>query len=567
MNNKRNSPLKNTLSIITQCLILFCLSPATYALSYYIDNHTGKDHNNGTSKETPWKTLSKVNNSIFIPGDKIYFRRGRIWEGTLTVPGSGIKHKLITFGAYGEGENPIIKRTKSFSNWKLLKNTNPKIKIWSGSIAGLKNSWGMIRENKRTPKHRQYTKIDPRKIENNHYYYPLNGRKFYFRYDEGNPGKVEIGAYKEAIQIRDRQHIIIDGIDTYGPGGKKTSGSSTGYRSVSIKDNSKHITLKNMTISYGNSFGISSDKTTSNIVYDSLKVHNNGSTGIYMNSMSGLIKNCKSYDNGRLATDMGDRGGIGVYEGSNISILNNEVYRNGPDHGFADLEISIVGATGPVKIARNYVHDCIQGCIQIAEGGDHSTIAYNIIAHYGSTSDKGPSPGIYSGIRIGGGNGGARNVKILNNIIHGGQQSENARAAALYLGWFDTSGLRVQNNIFSQNLNNDIQIENKTNLSDSIFSNNIFSNLNDNIKISWRGKTIKTIDYWQFITGFKENHLHPVSSLFNNTMRDFRSASDFRTKKDSPAINAGINTGLDSDFMNNPIPNGDLQDIGAYEHY
>jgi hypothetical protein len=75
---------------------------------YYVDAANGSDANDGLTPEKPWKTINKVNNSIFVPGDSILFKRGKTWRETLTPPSHGASGNNIMFGAYGTGDPPKI---------------------------------------------------------------------------------------------------------------------------------------------------------------------------------------------------------------------------------------------------------------------------------------------------------------------------------------------------------------------------------------------------------------------------------------------------------------------------
>ena len=51
--------------------------------TYYVDSENGNDINDGTSEETAWKSLEKVNETTFKPGDKLRFKRICLqWRGT-----------------------------------------------------------------------------------------------------------------------------------------------------------------------------------------------------------------------------------------------------------------------------------------------------------------------------------------------------------------------------------------------------------------------------------------------------------------------------------------------------
>ncbi|NIM49681.1 MAG: hypothetical protein GTO22_10625, partial [Gemmatimonadales bacterium] len=55
-----------------------------------------------------WRSLEKVNDTTFQPGDRILFRAGCQWRGQLWPKGSGRAGSPIAIDAYGEGEKPVI---------------------------------------------------------------------------------------------------------------------------------------------------------------------------------------------------------------------------------------------------------------------------------------------------------------------------------------------------------------------------------------------------------------------------------------------------------------------------
>ena len=84
---------------------------------YYVDATNGNDSNDGLSEITAWRTINKVNNSSFTPGDFILFKRGEIWREQLSIPSSGTSGNLIIFGDYGSGDLPIIFGSNKLTNW------------------------------------------------------------------------------------------------------------------------------------------------------------------------------------------------------------------------------------------------------------------------------------------------------------------------------------------------------------------------------------------------------------------------------------------------------------------
>jgi hypothetical protein len=73
---------------------------------FYIDSLNGDDQNSGTSEISPWKTVEKVSSMTFLPGDRIYFKRGSSYSGCATISGDGNADHPITIGAYGSGDAP-----------------------------------------------------------------------------------------------------------------------------------------------------------------------------------------------------------------------------------------------------------------------------------------------------------------------------------------------------------------------------------------------------------------------------------------------------------------------------
>ena len=77
------------------------------AATYYIDP-AGNDTNNGTSQATAWKTLTKVKNATFKPGDSVLFKRGGVWHGSFSIKSPGSAGNPIYYGAYGSGAKPTF---------------------------------------------------------------------------------------------------------------------------------------------------------------------------------------------------------------------------------------------------------------------------------------------------------------------------------------------------------------------------------------------------------------------------------------------------------------------------
>jgi len=67
---------------------------------YFISSSQGNDNNSGTEAQ-PWRSLRKVNATVFQPGDRIFFRAGDQWFGQLVPQGFGTDENPITIDMYG----------------------------------------------------------------------------------------------------------------------------------------------------------------------------------------------------------------------------------------------------------------------------------------------------------------------------------------------------------------------------------------------------------------------------------------------------------------------------------
>jgi hypothetical protein len=72
------------------------------SVTYYVDSKEGNDSNEGTSKNSPWKTISRLNDTELNPGDKIRFKRGSQFDGRLVIRSSGTEDNYITLTDYGD---------------------------------------------------------------------------------------------------------------------------------------------------------------------------------------------------------------------------------------------------------------------------------------------------------------------------------------------------------------------------------------------------------------------------------------------------------------------------------
>lgn len=84
------------------------VEPVILTGTFYLDAVNGDDASDGTSPETAWKSLAKLDASAFGPGTHIRFKRGDVFQGRFDLQGSGTPEDPITLGAYGDGPVPRL---------------------------------------------------------------------------------------------------------------------------------------------------------------------------------------------------------------------------------------------------------------------------------------------------------------------------------------------------------------------------------------------------------------------------------------------------------------------------
>ncbi|NQX67183.1 right-handed parallel beta-helix repeat-containing protein [Paenibacillus alba] len=95
------------LVVFVFCFLLYTSAHATGS-TYYVDATGGNDANDGLFTSSPWRSLDKVNSTVFGPGDRIFLKAGERWAGTLHPQGSGSSASPIVLDMYGTGPKPLL---------------------------------------------------------------------------------------------------------------------------------------------------------------------------------------------------------------------------------------------------------------------------------------------------------------------------------------------------------------------------------------------------------------------------------------------------------------------------
>ncbi|MCH7411688.1 Ig-like domain-containing protein, partial [Belliella sp. DSM 111904] len=97
------------------------------AATFYISSSSGNDNETAAraqNENSPWKSIDKLNSIMnsLSPGDKVLFKRGDVFYGTIKINRHNNSNNAIEFGAYGTGDKPIITSFVEVNGWSSVGN-------------------------------------------------------------------------------------------------------------------------------------------------------------------------------------------------------------------------------------------------------------------------------------------------------------------------------------------------------------------------------------------------------------------------------------------------------------
>jgi parallel beta-helix repeat protein len=582
---------KKLWTIVCLPVLLLLFSFSINATNYYVSN-TGDDSKEGTTTQTAWKTLNKVNNTKFAPGDSILFERGGVWREELKVPSSGAPGNPIVFGAYGSGAKPEIDgadvisgMTSAGSNiWqKTAVTIQPNLMYLDGVIGYPKTSLGACTSER-------------------DWYWDSGTNTLFVYTEKGDPsGNVELGQRKMIVFIGSNENITVSNLNIQhsnelnnpavainNSGGifiLSSAGTTTiswctiqknGHHGIAVQ-NSSNIIIDGNTIlrngeshKKGHNVWIYADITgTSNITFsnnqsnysghDGFRIHadykenyitnvdihgntfnNNNAAGLYVQKLdSAVVYNNSFHSNGDPVDDSEDYG-IGISSCDNLDVYNNTITNQlwgDAIQAYSD-STARYGSSHNMRLFRNYISDVTYGDgIHIAaRDGQTFTnpkVYYNII-----NSVK------HFGIMLGHADSGIPDsLDVFNNTFY-----NNENGGVLMATDFPVV---IKNNIFANNGLTDVRASNST-TTGLTTSNNLYYRTSGNVlRYAGNAYTVATIRSF-------EANAQNKDPLFTDAAN-----GDFSLQAGSPAINNGVDVGLTKDILGNPIVG--TPDIGAVE--
>jgi len=511
---------------------------------YYFVSNAGNDLYPGTSPDSAWATIAKVNAATFNAGDNILFNRGDEWRGeSITVGWSGTESNPITFGAYGTGAKPIINGASVITTW----NESPA------------NVWRTLAPIRTENVSSFYTVvvIDGQRFMPVTNLAALNADLEYLVVNKTGTANDSIYVYSTTNPATRVAELSTKMTGVYGGQKKYITVKDLefryyGYAGVDFRDAAEfgHCLIDNCTFYHNKLTGVQLfNGHGGNIVQNSTSTYNGN--GFYTNIsdsnsfINNTVTNTISYAiaSGGLQTD---GHGIGAYKSDNTLIEGNYMENNqgsniGYDTPDASFPNSGIIRYNTFKANSNSSGSCL-GANAVAIGSTLN-IYYNTVYN-----DKNLNYGLNFNNLTGG------KINIYNNTII---QTGNVDAI-IRLNYADSITLK-NNIIFNKGVLGVGLLWIYYN-SEPTSNNNLWYN-EGTISVFAQKRAVanyNTLAAWTAATAEDANSLNTDPFLTTEF-------TNLQLQTGSPAINAGINVGLTRDILGNPVPAGEGYDIGAYE--
>ncbi len=386
--------------------------------TYYV-SPTGNDANDGKSTSTPWKTLTKINNTTFAPGDTVLLQGGATFTGCLVFGSGKVKSTAdapFTLGSYGTGSFQL--------NASATNCTETKAAITISGINGFVLNKAKLVGNNGGAKYGVW-------IRNTGVTSPISkGVRIQ---------NSDISGFYAASVSDFGGEIFLDG--TYGGG----------LDDVKILNNTLHGSLGPTSPDENGINGFAANNNISNVLYQGNVIYHMGGkagapngtvgNGIILNGVNGgVAQHNIVYSSGRNTTTCGGPAGIWAYKASNITIQYNEVYDiapvgapgNGCDWNAFDLDASVTNSVVQYNYSHNNFGAAFLAYLDTTGAWSSNTYRYNISEKDGA------------GFVVAGYKGTTTTLRIYNNTVY----APKAHAFEIALSTSGSIGGFVANNIF-----------------------------------------------------------------------------------------------------------------------
>lgn len=501
---------------------------------YYVDAQNGNDLASGKSPATAWKTMKKIESVFLQQGDKVLFKRGNIFRGSLFLKIIPSSKAITRIGAYGKGEKPVLDAEGKESFSLMLFNT-PYIEVEDLTITQTAKDIPSIRrgiyyqaEDRGEVNHVHFKNISFQDIVGN------KGKEDGDLFAKRNAGlSVEITGNNTPTYLNDYR---IEGCRFYKVG-RHGAVNQSSWSKRTLTTNTNWVPSKNVVIRNNVFEETSSDGLIVRVADGPLMEYN-------------LFKRCSNELSGNASFTFNCDNALWQYNEACYTVYNTgDLDAAGFDSDFKSKN---------TIFQFNYAHHNEYGDMLITGGpsnfggfNDGTIVRYNVFYNNG-----------HHGIRL---SGGATNSRIYNNIIY---KDQNVATPTEPYEEFVTNRLFYTKNWGGWPKN-------------TMYANNIYYYYHDSIPASSDLNTnlspgsvfFNNLIYANKIISYPEQEngirLNPLVKLpkGKKSWEGLMNMLHFRLQEGSSAIDAGkpMEGTVSKDFNGTPIPQNGKVDIGAFE--
>ncbi len=552
------------MQILLELIFLLILFFPSNERIFYVDNQTGNDQNSGLSQTAAWKSIRKVNDFNFKPGDKILFNKNNYWNEMLVPSISGTKDKPIIYSSYGNGKKPVI------STKEILPNSSRKdfwIKLNDSVFFG---KTGIMIDrlwinNMEFDKAKDFYQMN----EKNKWHYDKKGKILYI-FERKIPVeklKIEIAGGIDrkfhTVKIVDTDNLIFRELDIQG--GYTATIGLAGADNIIFEDCNIGKYSQGRGI-IGNQLGLKAKDATSDSIIIRRDTIDSG-WQIYANynrsGMDGIsiqngANNWKVYEN---YFKNWDHSAVQVY-GYKAEAKRNKIFKNivtAPDIAFGRAFESVGTAKGMCSENEFFQNRISRTTARNQFGGDNNKIYYNIFEHMKNSTVPYGNQKTAQAIVLAAVDGPSEENLIANNTIY------NIEREGIWD--YGNDNLIVNNLIINAGRTIlGVSFRVSKNVKGTKWQNNLvyIPEKNHNYIINFKEKRISFEQFKSIednVRYFTNNNIRFTGNLDEliKTPED----GNYSPAENSPLIDAGINVGLKEDFYGNPIKG--KPDIGAIE--
>jgi len=480
----------------------------TLGTTYYIDP-SGHDDSIGTNATAAWKSLAKINATVFSPGDQILFKSGGVWNDTLHIKSSGANGAPIIIDKYDGDARPVI------------------------NGGGKKNGSNALYLNKVS-----YVEVNNLELTNT-----VPAGIFY----AATGIRINGGSGASNVSVKNCYIHNVNGATDVQPNFNKATGG------IIVDGTVSDITVQNCHIARSSVTGIRTLGTATNVVFDNNLLEYIYGDGIIMAGAEGgckithntVYKACMNTSNYNYA-------GIWTVKSKNTLVASNEVYGltgGGVNDGMA-FDADGYDANSPTNgdiFEYNYSHDNNGGFMLFMYNSQNITVRYNVsVNDIGTTGKK--KIFLFNGSSD-------RNHQIYNNVFY----IKNPNGTIFYGAPYGT----YSNNIFyvAPTATNLVLAKNESSPSIPLTTQTRFNNNN-----FYPGNVFNAFNWGKAI--LHDNFYTSPAFINPATGTGFDVAKGYDVDANSPVRNAGIfimNNG-GKDFSGNALPAVGNPDVGAFQH-